>query len=105
MATEAGFIEKTAAGAISVDAALDMIGARPIALQIGQELPPGEEFEFICRDFDRYAEHPRLTFNYTGMHWRIRDRERIQAIHRRLDDYWQSRYGGTDNESHRRMAR
>ena len=104
VATQAGFIEKTAAGAISVDAALDMIGTRPIALDIGQELPQGDEFEFIRRDFDRYAEHPRLTFSYTGMHWRIRDRERIQSIHRHLDDYWRSRYGGEGNELNERST-
>ena len=90
MATEAGFIERTAAGAVSVDEALKMIHGRPITLHIGQELPPGDEFDFIRRDFDRYADHPRLTFNYTGMHWRNRDRARIHDIHRRLDDYWRA---------------
>ncbi len=86
--TEAGYIEKTAAGAIGVDDALRQIGDRPIALQIGQELPPGEEYEFIRRDLDRYADHPRLIFIYTGMHWRIRDRAKIHALHRDLDRYW-----------------
>jgi hypothetical protein len=63
------------------------------ALAIGQELPEGKEEEFIRRDLDRYADNPRLLFCYTGMHWRIKDRSKIRAIHRRLDAYWQSRYG------------
>ena len=87
-ATEAGYIAQTAAGAISVDDALAAIGKRPILLHIGQELPEGREFEFICRDFDRYRENPRLLFAYAGMHWRRKDRPRIREIHRRLDDYW-----------------
>lgn len=89
-ATEAGFIAQTAAGAIAVDEALAAIGQRPILLHIGQELPEGREFAFICRDFDRYREHPRLLFAYTGMHWRRKDRPRIRELHRRLDDYWKS---------------
>ncbi len=91
--TEAGAIDKTAAGSIKVDDALRQIGSRPITLHIGQELPAGSEYEFIRRDFDRYADHPRLTFGYTGMHWRIRDRARIHAMHRKLDEYWADRYG------------
>lgn len=87
-AIEAGYIAKTAAGAISVDDALKAIGKRPITLMIGQELPEGGEYEFICRDFDRYADNPRLTFGYTGMHWRRKDRPHMRDIHRRLDDYW-----------------
>jgi hypothetical protein len=93
IATEAGYIAQTAAGAISVDEALAAIGNRPIALMIGQELPEGKEYEFIRRDFDRYADNPRLTFGYTGMHWRRKDRRHMRDIHRRLDAYWASKYG------------
>jgi len=93
VSTEAGYIAKTAAGSISVDEALRQIGERPIALSIGQELPEGAEEAFIRGDLDRYAEHPRLTFGYTGMHWRKRDRPAIRALHRRLDAYWAQRYG------------
>lgn len=93
VATEAGFIAKTAAGSISVDEALAAIGDRPIMLSIGQELPEGDELEFIRRDLDRYEKNPRLSFSYTGMHWRIKDRPRIREIHRRLDEYWRKRYG------------
>lgn len=91
--TEAGWIERTAAGAISVDEALATIGDRPIFLGIGQELPEGAEVDFICRDLDRYAETPRLLFGYTGMHWRKKDIPRIVDIHRKLDAYWAERYG------------
>ena len=90
---EAGYIAKTAAGAISVDDALKAIGARPILLSIGQELPEGREFDFICADLDRYARNPRLLFAYTGMHWRRKDRPLIRDMHRRLDAHWKSRYG------------
>ena len=93
LATEAGFIARTAAGAISVDEALGAIGDRPILLLIGQELPPGQECEFIRRDLDRYAENPRLLFSYTGMHWRRKDRPHIRDIHRRLDAAWSRMYG------------
>jgi hypothetical protein len=51
--TEAGFIKDAFAGSISVDEALKAIGDRQIVLQIGQELPEGEEFEFIRRDLDQ----------------------------------------------------
>jgi hypothetical protein len=92
-ATEAGFIDRAFAGAISVDDALAAIGDHPILLFIGQELPAGREYEFICRDLDRYAGNPRLLFAYTGMHWRRRDRPLIRDIHRRLDAYWTRQYG------------
>lgn len=92
-ATEAGFIARTAAGAISVDDALRAIDGQPILLFIGQELPPGEEYDFIRRDLDRYAGNPRLLFAYTGMHWRRKDRPHIRDIHRRLDAYWVEAYG------------
>lgn len=86
--TEAGYIAKAYAGSISVDEALALIGDRPIILSIGQELPEGREEEFIQRDLDRVRTNPRLSFNYTGMHWQSRDREKIREIHLRLDDYW-----------------
>jgi hypothetical protein len=88
---EAGHIERTAAGSISVDDASRAIGDRPILLMIAQELPEGQEFEFIKADLDRYAATPRLMFSYTGMHWRRRDRARIRDIHRRLDAHWDAR--------------
>ncbi len=91
--TEAGYIAKTAAGAISVEEALSIIGDRPIALHIGQELPVGTEEAFIRADLERYWDHPRLCFSYTGMHWRKRHRPMIRDLHRRLDDWWAERYG------------
>lgn len=92
LATEAGYIEKATAGAISVEDALAAIGERPILLHIGQELPDGREYDFIRRDLDRYADHPRLLFSYVGMHWRRKHRPAIRDLHRHLDDYWACRY-------------
>ena len=91
--TEAGFIERTAAGAISVEEAQRIIGDQPVLLLIGQELPPGKEFEFIRRDLDRAMDNPRLMFGYTGMHWRRRDRPLIRNLHRRLDEHWLAQRG------------
>ena len=86
--TEAGFVDRAAAGAIAVADALAAIGGRPVLLSIGQELPEGREYEFIREDFDRYKTNPRLLFSYTGMHWRRRDRGMIRDMHRRLDEHW-----------------
>ena len=91
--TEAGFIAKTAAGSISVDEALAAIGNKPITLHIGHEPPEGGEYECIRRDLDRYDEHPRLLFGYTGMHWRKKDRPLIRDLHQRLDAYWVEKFG------------
>ena len=85
---EAGYIERTAAGSISVDDALREIGSRPVILSIGQELPEGNEKEFIRHDLDRAKENSRLLFGYTGMHWKRKDEEKIRKIHRWLDEYW-----------------
>ena len=95
---EAGFVAKTAAGSILVDEALAAIGDREIVLQIGQELPEGHEYEFIRTDLDRYEKNPRISFNYTGMHWRKKDRGLIRDIHRRLDEYWAENYSRSVNE-------
>ncbi len=90
--TEAGYGEGLTAGYTPIHEALEAIGDRPIALRIGQMLPRGEEFEFICRDLDLYEKHPRLIFHYTGMYWKKPDRPLIRDIHRRLDAYWDSKY-------------
>ena len=92
--TEAGFIAKTAAGAISVDDALVEIGNRPVVLVVGSELPAGSEEEFIRRDLDRCRTNSRMLFRYFGMHWRRTDEEAIRALHRRLDEYWQAHVWG-----------
>jgi hypothetical protein len=88
--TEAGFIEKTAAGAISVDDALAAIGDRPIILSIGEELPADfdEAEAVIRRDFDRARTNPRLLYGYTGMYWRKADTPRIIELHQKMDEYW-----------------
>jgi len=91
-AIEAGFIECAVAGWTTVDEALEAIGDRPITMRIGQELPPGKEWETIRRDLDRYARHRRLLFTYTAMTWSRRDRPRIRALHEKVDEYWRATY-------------
>jgi len=92
VATEAGWIAKSAAGAIRPDEALAAIGDRPILLQIGQELPAGQEYDFIRRDLERCRQSPRLLFGYTGMHWRRKDRPHIRELHQRLDAWWAEQF-------------
>lgn len=90
--TEAGTMEhRMAAGAIPVQEALAAIGDRPVVLSIGQELPEGNEFNYVARDFDRYPENPRLLFGYTGTHFLKRDCGKIRDLHKRLDDYFAAR--------------
>ena len=89
--TEAGFIERAFAGAISVEDALAAIGDRPIILGVGEELPA--DWEAAERTVQRYFNfahrHPRMTFGFTGMYWKKGSEEQIIDLHRRLDDYWQ----------------
>jgi len=89
--TEAGFVSNTAAGHTPIEEALKAIGDRPVTLRIGQELPEGNEFEFVKKDLDLYDNNPRLLFDYTGMHWWNKDCPRIRDIHRRLDEYWENK--------------
>jgi hypothetical protein len=90
-ATEAGaMIMRMAAPCIGVDEALAALGARPIVLAIGQELPGdwAEAEGIIAADLARAAADPRLLLNYTGMFWSRADRSRIRELHRRLDAAW-----------------
>lgn len=89
---ECGYIAKTAAGYTEVDEVFERLGGKPVLIRIGQELPPGKEYELIRADLDRYAQHPRLLFGYTGMSWRRKDRPLIRDLHRRLDAYWDDHY-------------
>lgn len=92
--TEAGSMEsRMAAGSISVDNALAELGNRPILLNVGQELPEVEEYEFICRDIDRYASNWRMIASYTGPNWLRQDRRKIRDLHRRIDEYFALKYG------------
>ena len=91
--TEAGFIAKTAAGCTDVDLAIKAIKGTSVFLNIGQELPKGRELETIVADIDRYQEHPLLLFNYTGMHWRKKDKPLIREIHRQVDAHWEKLSG------------
>ena len=92
MATEAGLmLARMAAPCISVAEALELIGERPIVLNIGQELPADFEqaFEVIRADLALSPTRPRLLFGYTGMYWRKKDRPMIRDLHRRLDALWE----------------
>ena len=87
---EAGYIEKTCAGAISVTAALEAIGERPMILNIGEELPLGGEEAVIRAHFNLARRSPRLLFGYTGMYWTRDDEPLMRDLHLRLDDYWET---------------
>lgn len=93
--TECGYIPCAVAGYTDPDEGESAVRGKPILLNIGQEVPKDFEaaFELIRRDLDRHARHPRLTFAYTGMEWRRRDRAAIRALHARLDDYWSRKHG------------
>lgn len=96
--TEAGeMLAPMAAGCIKVQDALKEIGGRPIVLNIGQELPEGQEYEFIRKDFDLAKVNNRLLFGYTGTHFRDKDVPHILDIHKRLDEYWaENIFGGNE---------
>lgn len=100
--TEAGYIEKTCAGAISVEAALAEIGDRPIILSIGEELPEDwdEAERRMQRYFDYALKHPQILFGFTGMYWKKGSEEQIIALHRRLDDYWHNHIWLEKRENH-----
>lgn len=87
--TEAGHIPKAVAGWTRIEHALDAIGQRPIVLNIGQELPEGNEEQMIRADLERLVDNPRLLLNYTGMRWSRQDDAMIRDLHVRLDDYYQ----------------
>jgi len=92
---EAGWIEKASAGSTSVEEVLAAIADRPeVILNIGQELPAdfAAARDVVQRHFDLYAQKPRISFGYTGMFWRKRDRQAIRDLHRELDDYWARNY-------------
>jgi hypothetical protein len=89
--TEAGYISCAVAGHTKVDEAMAALRGKPVLLNIGQELPEGKELETILTDLNRYSETKRLLFNYTGMHWRKKDRPLIRDIHKAADEFWRER--------------
>jgi hypothetical protein len=89
--TEAGFIASAVAGYTDVDEAMAALHGKPVLLNIGQELPEGKELETVLADLGRYSENKRLLFNYTGMHWRKKDRQLIRDIHCAADEFWSKR--------------
>ncbi|MCY3017673.1 MAG: hypothetical protein NTW87_01400 [Planctomycetota bacterium] len=86
-----------------VDDALAALRGTTVLSNVGQELPDDLEdaYRFILRDFERYAEHRYMLFGYTGMQWRVADRPRMVALHRRLDAEWAVRYRATPAHSGR----
>ena len=86
--TEAGYIENTTAGSITVDDAIDIIAARPIILVVGEELQPGLEEQTICRHISFLDRHPRMLLAYTGMHWTKEDEPTLRKLHERIDEYY-----------------
>ena len=92
--SEAGLIKNAVRGWTPIDEAIKAIGARPIVLNIGQEIWDSDDLEkVIRRDFDLYEEHPRLLFAYTQMVCKAEDKPVIRKFHRRLDSYWEEKYG------------
>ena len=91
-AIETGYIANSAAGAILVEESLAAIANRDIWLMIGQEVPSGAEFEFIVNDLNYYEQTQRLTYIYTCMGLKKKDRPFIRDLHRRLDDYWMQKF-------------
>ncbi|MBI4028287.1 MAG: hypothetical protein HY360_25105 [Verrucomicrobia bacterium] len=89
--TEAGRIPPATSGWTDVDVALAEIGARPIILRIGSELPEGDEESFIRRDLDRLATNPRLQLGYVGMYWKKKDEDKIREMHLKLNEYYRER--------------
>ncbi|MCC6579079.1 MAG: hypothetical protein IT440_01460 [Phycisphaeraceae bacterium] len=89
--TEAGRIPCAVTGWTNVDEAQKALGDRPVGLNIGQELPEGQEEAMIRRDLDRLVDNPRIMLGYTGMHWRCKDEPMMREMHLRLNDYYQQR--------------
>lgn len=88
--TEAGRIPCATAGWTSVDDAIREIGGRPIIFNIGQELPEGQEEEYLRKDIERLAANPRILLGHTGMHWQKKDEPFMLELHRKMNDYYRS---------------
>lgn len=92
--TEAGFIKNAVRGWTPVEEALEAIGNRPIVLNIGQEIWNIDDTETVLeKDFDLYGKHPSLLYGYTLMECKAKDKPMIRDIHRKLDSYWEEKYG------------
>lgn len=89
--TEAGnMINKMTAGSIQIADALNAIGARPIMLRIGEELPAGKEEKTLRQIFDQVATNPRVSLGgFTGLGWKKGDESEMCDLHRRMNDYFE----------------
>ncbi|NLO74155.1 MAG: hypothetical protein GX100_08650 [candidate division WS1 bacterium] len=77
---------------VTLEAALERIGDRPIILSGGKELWEGDFAQQIKNDLARLEDHSRQTFGYSGMRWRSGEEARIVALHREVDAYYEARY-------------
>jgi hypothetical protein len=91
---EAGrMINPMTAGSIAVDDALAVIGSRPIALAIGEELAAGEEEAGMRRLLGLAARNPRLTFGFCGLGWKRADEPAMRDLHQKMNEYYASVVG------------
>jgi len=88
--TEAGnMISPMTAGSIKMEEALEIIGARPIMLCVGEELPEGEEEVIIRRLFNLAAGNQHVCFHgFTGLGWKKGDELAMRNLHQRMNDYY-----------------
>jgi hypothetical protein len=87
--TEAGYIEKTAAGSTEVADAVNALKGTSTALSIWEQIPQKDkEYETIKAQLDLSLQHPLMLFSYTGMNWRKKDKPLIREIHQSLNEYW-----------------
>ena len=77
---------------VGLDTAIEAIADKPIILSGGRELWEGDFTDRIKDDLAHLLDHPRLTFGYSGMKWRAGEEERITALHRQVDAYYEERY-------------
>jgi hypothetical protein len=90
--TEAGnMINPMTAGSIKVDEALEAIGARPIMLSVGEEMPAGGEDAVIRRWLGVAARNPRVMCSgFCGLGWKKADESIMRDLHQRMNEYYEN---------------
>jgi len=78
---------------IHLEEALEEIGDRPIIITGGRELWEGDFEATIKNDLARLEDHPLQMFGYSGMKWQEEDKPRIVEMRRRMDEYYEERWG------------
>lgn len=78
---------------IHLEEALEEIGDRPMIISGGRELWEGDFDARIKNDLARLDDHPLLTFGYCGMRWKDEDKPLITDLHRRLDAWYEKKWG------------